>query len=426
MLLLTGTFKEKDYDSQPVNAVELAKAFGLPGLPVEDDVLELVLLKKHIKNVGGKPNYPRSMFWVTQFTGQFPDGSSFQLRYATTRRKDHKTGAEKFTPDHMVWASSTMGFGAKDYEKFVFMALHPNCATSPFSSRTPYVELYDPAKEARQAEANAKVNVEIMSIIWDSNRTPDDVIRLKASGLNVKGKTVNVSPKRATAMIRQDLSIIANTYQKDFLEQWNNVTTLLTGMLIEAKDKGILEYALNANGGRAGWVWKKGERAGSVACYTTNTEEPFKALCAHASADHNYNIFMDILTRSLGDGIASVVARESGVDIQPDAVPSSWNQKPTAEWEVPPILEEKVAADPSELSWGEKVRMAVDQNLIAFHNGEVRWKDESGMFELKPIRVGQKEDTWYNATVNFMLEKESMYHRRVLNQKLGITAAKEA
>lgn len=398
MLTITGQFQGKTYEQQSISALVLAKEFGIPNPPTGSDVLEHRILPKKIKiNFADKqPVSPRSYSVPAHFTASH-NGETLTIRYSTGPGTKIKDGY-RWTPDHVIFAGKTMAFQAKDYDKFLYMYLHPFNASSPFVGKNPQIEYYDPKAVAIAAQMAANRQAEMNMAIWNSEKTSDEKIRMKAAGIIVRGQGITVSKNIPTATLRQSLATLFQKYPEDFIQAWNSDITVLNGLLNDAIDKGIIEHVPNTGAGRQGWVWRQGNSAGNVAVYTSPNDDVRRTLQAYASQPQNYDAVMEYLTRLLDTDTAKEV-----FDIdQPAGAGLRGVTAPKSQWE-------------------EKVNEAINAGVIGFDMAtkSVRFIDDEGNFtDQKPLVENTTAKDWVKATILFFQSQQSVWHKGELKKRL--------
>lgn len=398
MLTITGQFQGKTYEQQSISALQLAKEFGVPTPPTGTEVLEHRILQKKIKvNLADKqPVSPRSYSVPAHFTASH-NGETFTLRYSTGPGRKTKDGTT-FTPDHVTFAGKTMAFQAKDYDKFLYMFLHPFNNSSPFVGKNPQIEYYDPKAAAIAAQMAANRQAEMNMAIWNADKTSDEKIRMKAAGIIVRGQGITVSKNIPTATLRQSLATLFQKFPEDFIQAWNSDITVLNGLLNDAIDKGIIEHVPNTGAGRQGWIWRKGNSAGNVAVYTSPNDDVRRTLQSYASQPQNYDAVMEYLTRLLDTDTAKEV-----FDIeQPAGAGLRSVTAPANPWEV-------------------KVNEAISTGVIGFDMAtkQVRFVDEEGNFtDQKPMVENTTAKDWVKATISFFQSQQSVWHKGELKKRL--------
>ena len=404
MLIFTGTINGKEYKEQSVSAVEIAKLGDLPEIPKNNQVLNLRLRAKRIgrnRAENNAPVVPRSFRFPAVFQGQMPDGSSFTLRWATNS-KPGKNGAASYSPSMCEFEGQIMAFSNKrnQYEKFVYFALHPHCATSPFVGSDTYFEMFDPAAEAQAMVERQKLNAAMLNEILTV--ADDAKIRIKAMGLSVNGQTVSVGQHIPTQNIRLSLANLFQQAPDEFAKQWNTGETILRGLLTDAMYSGVVEHVPNAQGGRAGWVWRKGTWEGQIATFTSINDDAFRALSNWAAS--NYDAVMEYLLRNLdADTANSIIGAEGGASSS-RSLKSAPEAEPVSTKTASEILFDAV----------------VQQGIVAYDRASksVVWLDDNGEITGKPFLEGVEAKTWYTETKAFFVGQRGMWHRGEAKKKL--------
>lgn len=355
----------------------MAAAYGLPQAPSNNKMLELKVIARKIKvnKAEGKVITPAS-FGLPAVFDVSNGADSFQLRYSTGPGRIQAGGVKKYSPDLIQMKGLTIGFGASDYDKFVFLGLHPSCETSPFVGRDPQYAVFDAEKEAAIAAQKAEREAMMLNEIW--TQTSDAKVRLKAAGMTVKGSGIAATQNIPTPTIRKALSDMFHRYPNEFMVAWNSDATILNGLLVDARDRTVIEHVANTGAGRSAWVWKQGEWAGQVAVYTSREDDYFKTLRNWASLPDKYDIVLEYLTRQLSPEVAQeLFGLESGMDVRATKAPK-----------------EKTETH-------DVVQNAVNSGIIAFVLSEkaVRWLNAEGEPDGKPIVEGVAPKTWFDETV---------------------------
>lgn len=405
MLLITGQFKGTTYKSEPIAASLLAKEFGIPPAPVGNAVLEHRILPKKIKRNRADQQLiaPRSFSVPSTFTGTTENGDSFMLRYAEGPGRINDKGVTQYSPNHVTFAGTTMGFRTKDYDKFVYMYLHPFNASSPFKGVNPQIEWYDAKAVAIAAQVIANKHAEMNMAIWNTEKTSDQKIRMKAAGIMVRGQTISVSKNTPTATLRQQLASLFQKFPDDFIAAWNSEITLLNGLISDAIDTAVIEHVPNTGNGRSGWMWRKGASAGNVAVYTSPTDDSIRTLKTWASQPQNYDVIMQYLTRLMDAETASEVF---GID-NGDPINLGNPVSPRSQWE-------------------EKTYQAIEAGVIAFDMAtrQVRFVDDNGEFaDVKPIVSDATIKDWVPKTMAFLKTKEAVWHKAEITRRLAPATA---
>lgn len=395
MLYFTGQYGEKDYKlGDTISPMIIAKDFGLPEAPSGDEPLMITYVPLKVKKKAGKNVFKRSYKPVTEYEVTVAEKGIFgRLRWAQNA-VPQPGGVVNFFPPHITMEGEMATFGKRDYDKFVFMSLHPKCETSPIAGNDPYFKVYDPAAEARvEAEKNRAV-IELTKQIW---ALPEMQIRVKAAGMVVRGQMVEVTNSISTDAIRNRLFKLLNEHPDDFIKAWEYEGTVLIGLLNEARDSGKIKHEPNLRG-REGWVWVKGEKAGEVLTYTTPTDDRFRALVTWASQAHNYNVVLELLTKLL--------PAKDAQEIFSKEAPA------------------KTAA-PSSNKWEEKVKEAISAGIISFDSAtkSVVLLDDDGNIVGNPLLKDVSAKGWVSELVAKANDQSGIYVRKLLNEKLEPQAA---
>lgn len=238
MIRYTGTFKNKTVDKPtPVTYKELAEHFGVD-IPTDENPIFLEFAqdggaKLIKKDRFGQTLSPPSVSLQTSIEINTTMGDSMVLEYVTPETRQAK-GRVKLTDVRTK-------FSAKDAEKAVFLQIHPACGTSKVAIKK---WLYTIVNPRAQRDAKYAIDVRKHQLQNDILITlPWDALRIKASGLVVKGKNIRGKIKDGEAAVRSELILLLAQYPAEFFEAWDKDNTVFDGMLWVALEQQLIVRA---------------------------------------------------------------------------------------------------------------------------------------------------------------------------------------
>lgn len=293
MLKIQGYLGGKTFATPTViSAKDFAELYG--GLPDfnQDEVYILKLNPDRIKMIPGEgeERVPPSLMIPSAYTVSLPNGDSFTLQYYKTETP-LGNGVIRFAPDSLTFTGRANHFGSADYDKFVYMATHGQCATSKTPSEDNRYFVYDAKKEEDLANATAEKQSQMFEVLMSAS---DALIVSKSLAMVVDRMSTNVPTTAPAATHKNGLVALMIKNPVAFQREWYNEGSTIKGLLLLAIDR--KELVQGAEMGKTVWRWKYN---GVIATYVAPNADPLVTLVDWANNPENYNGVYNILAEVL-------------------------------------------------------------------------------------------------------------------------------
>jgi hypothetical protein len=389
MLLVTGNIGGKNYKDEIVPARELAKTFGLP----DYDAKGTYLIQMNPELIGRGPNgkkTPKSITRPTWFTGHF-EGAGIMIRYYTSA-VPKGNGLVSYAPSEVGFynRAESISFTAANYDLFVFMALCPFCADSPFADKGKIKwQVFSDRKESDKAEKILAIHTDLIGEIMDKSLIEQTIIRAK--GMKFKKQTISRSDLDKPAMVQMQLIRWLQEDPVAFEKAWNSGENVFTGLVLECRDRRFIKKEVKS--GRQSWIWNAGQKAGSVIVFISKSDNPETVLTTALAGGGNYQenlAYMTNLINSPAEGESS-----SAIAIDGEAALSALKSISSPAAPTPGKIKE--------MDVQQLVEQAMAKDMVGLDRvtGEVRYI-YNGDYANAPIFVASDRAAWKDELVAFL------------------------
>jgi len=247
MLAITGHFQGRQYDNEVVPAQHLIQEL----FPTELSFLNPIEHKIEFRVSSGRSKVHRGQSVsppATQIPASFTasiNGETITLRYFESSRPSENGRNLDYAPRKLTleWTGGRLAFspqGAqRDLEKVVYYCLHPNCATSPFktkSSRVSYLR-HDAVGEAESRIRTVRRTNAIVQSVISGEVEAFDLLNAAAG--------MGVSTQQPLLIIQDQMISMATDNPNGFADKFANPAIQLAGMVRRLIEHKVLERETN-------------------------------------------------------------------------------------------------------------------------------------------------------------------------------------